>query len=281
MSYGIGALMQDKTHGIKVENDHLRSRVKTLEAKYDTLSNSFEAAKLETEEMFRKMSSVEANNIRLRHTVKLCQQACEVHEMLYEMKEAEARPPSTSSAFSPMDFDSPTRTAGHDISAAKNVLSRVRSFLKLMESNQELQSFLPTVHGKTSTAGWNLSMSQYTGTTSGLSCASSIGPEAELNSTEVEQLKVYYQALVRYSKHLLDTLVEIDGLQGASTMKDPIVIKDSALPDPHTGSRILDMEETADTEELCKIREEKAELRVSWQCLVSTIVYLGLKACDV
>ena len=261
VSYGIGALMEDKTHGIKVENDHLRSRVKTLEAKYDTLSNSFEAAKLETEEMFRKMSSVEANNIRLRHAVKLCQQACEVHEMLYEMKEAEARPPSTSSAFSPMDFDSPTRTASHDINAAKNVLSRVRSFLKLMESNQELQSFLPTVHGKTSTAGWNLSMSQYTGTTSGLSCASSIGPEAELNSTEVEQLKVYYQALVRYSKHLLDTLVVIDGLQGASTMKDPTMLKDSKEPDPH--SRILEMEETADTEELCKIREEKAELRVS------------------
>ncbi len=262
--------MNDKSQGIKVENEHLKSLVKSLQAKYITVCSSFESAKLETDDMFRKMSSVEANNCRLRRIVSLCQQACEVHEMLYEMKEAEARPPSTSSPFSPMDFDSPTRTNSHDINSGKNVLSRVRSLLKLMESNQELQTFLPTVYGnnKASSAGWNLSMSQYTGTTSGLSCPSSLGPEAELNSTEIEQLKVYYQALVRYSKHLLDTLIEIDGLQGVDSVKEPTILKDSISSDLH-GSRILDLEDAADTEELCKIREEKAELRVSCEFVIA------------
>ena len=256
--------MDEKSQGFKVENDHLRSQVKSLESKNSTLASSFETAKQQTEDMFCKLSKVEANNCRLRHVIHLCQQACEVHEMLYEMKEAEARPPSTSSAFSPMDYDSPTRTSSHDPNAGKNVLSRVRSLLHIMESNQELQTYLPSVHGKMSTAGWNLSMSQYTGTTSGLSCASSLGPEAELNSTEIEQLKVYYQALVRYSKHLLDTQSVVDGLQGIETVKSPNVIQDSITDDPHlSGGKILDMEDSADTEELCKIREEKAELRVS------------------
>ena len=263
ISYSLSSTTDEKSHGLKVDNEHLCSQVKHLEAKYQTLTSSFETAKQEKEEMYHKLSTVENNNCRLRHAVKLCQQACEVHELLYEMKEAEGRPTSTGSAFSPIDYGSPTRTTPHDPLSGKNLLTRARSLLHHMETNQELQTYLPTVHGKTTTAGWNLSMSQYTGTTSGLSCSSSVGPEAELNSTEVEQLKVYYQALVCYSNYLLETLVHVDGLKTTKTVKEAIVTKDSQLVELQHSGRVIDMEDCADTEELCKIREEKAELRVS------------------
>lgn len=259
VSYGLTA-PDEKSQGTLVENEHLKSRVKHLEAKYHTLAGSFEIAKQETEVMYQKLAKVEGNNCRLRHIVKLCQQACEVHELLYEMKVSPA-----TDGFSPIcDSEFSSRNTEHGLSG-KNVLTRARSMLHHLESNKDLHNYLPppSTDGKSSLTSWNFSMSQYTGTTSGLSSsASSVGGgELELNSTEVQQLKMYYQGLVWYASHLVGSLSEIDGLKDLDTVRDPKVTKDSPLTTDY--SKMGDMEEYADAEELCKIREEKAELRVS------------------
>jgi hypothetical protein len=86
--------------------------------------------------------------------------------------------------------------------------------------------------------------------------------EVELNSSEMDQLKLYYQGLVRYAGILIKNLEEIDGIKGLNAVKEPAIIKDSLFDSSNrTHYGICDMEDCADNEELCKIREEKAELR--------------------
>ena len=118
--------------------------------------------------------------------------------------------------------------------------------------------------GKFSLSGWNLSMSQYTGTTSGLSSAASSMGDIELNRTEIDQLKSCYQGLIWHSNQLIEKLIEIDGIKGLDTVKESVATKDSVHVDSNrVHHNIADMEDCVDTEELCKMREEKAELRVS------------------
>lgn len=58
-------------------------------------------------------------------------------------------------------------------------------------------------------------------------------------------------------------MVNVDGLTGISTVKTEERVGDS-LSSEQTGGRgePNDMEDAAHAEELCKIREEKAELKV-------------------
>ena len=208
--------------------------------------------------MVCKLAQVEGNNCCLRHITKLCKQACEVHELLYEMK---LTPTSSTSPTFPSFPDSNYSADRNDL--GKHVLLRARCILSDLESNKELQSHIPTQPSDGFLSGWNLSMSQYTATTSGLSSGvSSIG-EAELNSNEIDQLKIYYQGLVSYASQLTGTLVEVDGLRGLMCVKDPNIVKDSLFDKNKMDQAVVDIEDYVDTEELCKIREEKAELRVS------------------
>lgn len=259
-----------------MEYEHLRNKVKHLEAVCQRLTTSFDTAKYEAETMFQKLSQVEGNNTRLRHITQLCQRACEVHELLYEMKffpSTTSSPPGhTFPSFSDNDFSSlptPSDPRGGDTGTNKSVLVRARYILSDLESNEELRPFVPPLvtegDGKfPSLSSWNLSMSQCTGTASVFSSGvSSMGGEIELNNTEMDQLKMYYQGLVSYTSHLMSRLVEVDGLAGLKTLKDPVVIKDCVLDTSKIQQAVADMEEYVDTEELCKIREEKAELRVS------------------
>ena len=210
-----------------------------------------------SEYMFCKLAQVEGNNCCLRHITKLCQQACEVHELLYEMKYS---PSATSPSFTSFPSDNYSSDR-NDL--GKHVLLRARYLLNDLDSNKELQSHIPVQPAEGSLSGWNLSMSQYTATTSGLSSGvSSIG-EAELNSNEIDQLKVYYQGLVSYASRLVGSLVEVDGLSQLISLKDPNIVKDSFFDKGKMEQAVADIEDYVDTEELCKIREEKAELRVS------------------
>ena len=86
--------------------------------------------------------------------------------------------------------------------------------------------------------------------------------EGEITHGELERLRSYTQALVNYHERLVNTLVPIDGLRGLDTVKKCEMIKD-CLPAGEHGSHIIDLEDAANAEELGKVREEKAELRVS------------------
>lgn len=264
VSYGISSPHTNQDQ-LQVDNDFLKTKVKHLEARYHTLTNSFDMAKQETESMYIKLSKVESNNCRLRHIVKLCQQACEVHELLYEMKLSS----STGGDFSSIcdsDYASRNTEQTSRLELGKYV-QRARSLLHDLESDKDFQNHLTSQsgggggEGKYSLSGWNFSMSQYTGTTSGLSSAASSMGDIELNRTEIDQLKSCYQGLIWHSNHLIEKLMEVDGVKGLETVKDSVIIKDSHIDRVQHG--IADIEESVDTEELCKMREEKAELRVS------------------
>ena len=82
-----------------------------------------------------------------------------------------------------------------------------------------------------------------------------------MTPSEVERLKLHVQALLHYKNHLVSTLVSLDGLKGLETVKKGEIEKDCTLAE-HSGT-IIDLEDAANAEELCKVREEKAELRVS------------------
>ena len=91
--------------------------------------------------------------------------------------------------------------------------------------------------------------------------------DIDITPSDLDRLKQYSQALLRYENHLISTLVVIDGLNGLSTVKKQEKYSDSVLSDPQSsgGGRreANDMEDAAHAEELCKIREEKAELKVN------------------
>ena len=57
------------------------------------------------------------------------------------------------------------------------------------------------------------------------------------------------------------TMESLDGLNGLSTVKKPEELADSLLGSDRC-REVNEMEEAAHAEELCKVREEKAELKV-------------------
>lgn len=268
VSYGLSP-PDNQAQEVQVENDHLRAKLKHVEAKNRTLAESFENAKADSEAMYQKMSKVEANNCRLRQALRLCHQAYTVQTVLYDMRVLDGHGGGAGSSFSPPMYGMYVSSNDRNDSAGvRNLLvNRARALLHELESNQELQMYLPATQAYSSSngkTGWMFT--QDTGTTSGLSCVSSVGGEGELSSSESEQLGLHSQALVKYSNHLVDTLSEVDGLKGLATLKEPCNTKDcsSSIGDP-VGSKAVDIEESANTEEVCKVREEKAEMRVSWE----------------
>ena len=78
---------------------------------------------------------------------------------------------------------------------------------------------------------------------------------------DMERLKVYGQALRSNVYHLVSTLNPVDGLKGLDMVKNPDKVKDCEQADGST-HHILDLEEAANAEELCKAREERAEMKV-------------------
>ena len=81
---------------------------------------------------------------------------------------------------------------------------------------------------------------------------------------DLERLKMYVQALRSNIHHLLSTLTPVDGLKGLETIKNPEKVRDCEQADG--SAHILDLEEAANAEELCKAREERAEMKV-WVCV--------------
>ncbi len=256
------------------------------------MTSSFEKAKEDMITMYHTAKEFEANNTRLRHALRLCQQACEVNEILIEYKTLDPRTHSSAnSSYFPSfesSFDATTRSPDREVHAARGgscLPGRARALLNQLESNPELQSYLP--YGKMGRGGgggggngsgpggggsgdyhphhWIPgTLSQNTGTTSGLSSMSG-GTDIEITPSDLDRLKLYSQALLHYENHLLSTMVPVDGLTGMATVKKHEKIADSSVLSPgEQGGRgeSNDMEDAAHAEELCKIREEKAELKV-------------------
>lgn len=88
------------------------------------------------------------------------------------------------------------------------------------------------------------------------------GMEGDLTHGELERLRSYTQALVNFRERLLTTMTPIDGLRGLETVKKCEMLSD-CIPAGEHGNPIVDLEDAANAEELGKVREEKAELRVS------------------
>ena len=275
LSYGVSP-QEDKSTAYHSENELLRSRVKHLEAKLQTLTGSFENAKLESEAMFEKLSKVEANNVRLRHATRQCQQAYEIQELLCELRLVDGRVGDTTSSYAMPNFDSPSRSPDRDLSGVRHILlSRARTLLHTLESSkEELQSFQPSSQSDTGSLmlGRTLTLS----VTSGFN---SCGSESELASNEIDRLRSFSQALLGQSSHLIGSIEEIDGLKQLHCVKQPSVTKDTGVGSD--GGRVTDMEENTNTEELCKVREEKAELKVkpitSYTQALSTVLTLNNK----
>ena len=238
------------------------------------MTSSFEKSKEDMTAMYHKAKEYEANNTRLRHALKLCQQACEVYEILMEYRSLDVRNHNSgnSSFFPSFDssLDAATRSPDREALVMRNTLpARARMLLNQLESNPELQSYLP--YGKHCRNSGDYhhghghypqgTLSQNTGTTSGLSSMSG-GTDIEITPTDLERLKQYSQALIHYENHLVSTMVSVDGLDGVATVKKQEKITDSPSSEQCRGEA-NDMEDAAHAEELCKVREEKAELRVS------------------
>lgn len=136
--------------------------------------------------------------------------------------------------------------------------------LHSLDSNTEVQGYMHDVRrqdypsNSTNAAHWTGTLSQ---TTSGLSSMSG-GMEGEITAGEIERLKLYTQALIRYRDDLVRTLTPVDGLLGLDMVKKGEMVKDCVAAE-HSSGNIVDLEDAANAEELCKVREEKAELRVS------------------
>ena len=79
---------------------------------------------------------------------------------------------------------------------------------------------------------------------------------------DIERLKMYAQALRSNIHHLLSTLTPVDGLKGLETIKNPEKVKDCEQANADGSAHILDLEEAANAEELCKSRDERAEMKV-------------------
>ena len=270
VSYGVST-NSDQLQGFQVENKHLKERVEHLKAKNATISHSFESAKLNMDEMNHTVEKIEANNTRLRHALKLAAQACEAFEVLLELKSRNH--PSNGPYFPSFDNSSldSTLTRSPDreqVSMKHTATYRARTLLHDLDSNMELQSYLPLVRMRQNSGDYHShqgnwlpgTLSQNTGTTSGLSSMSG-GLEGDITQSEIDRLRQYSQALLHYKNHLVTTLVKVNGLKELETLKSCEVTRDCIQPEA-SGS-ITDLEDAAHAEELCKVREEKAELRVS------------------
>ena len=94
---------------------------------------------------------------------------------------------------------------------------------------------------------------------------------------DLERLKMYAQALRSNIHHLLSTLTPVDGLKGLETIKNPEKVKDCEQADG--SAHILDLEEAANAEELCKAREERAEMKVCVCGVCVGCVWWGCGVC--
>ncbi len=273
VSYGVSTT-SDKLQGFQIENEHLKKAVDHLKSKHATLAHSFESSKANMDSMYHTALKVEANNTRMKLIIKLCQQACEVYEVLLDLRMSESRNGSTSTAYFP-SFDysdsidaASTRSPDREAMMIKHSPAyRARSLLHSLEGNTELQHYLPPVHkSRQNSSDYHAShwhpgtLSQNTGTTSGLSSLSG-GVEVEISQAEIDRLRLYTQALRQYENHLITTLTSMEGLKGVELVKKNEIIKDSSLLEQGRVD-ITELEDAAHAEELCKVREEKAELRV-------------------
>ena len=259
-SHGVST-PSDKLTGFQVENNHLKLREEHLHSKLHTMTLSFENTKVDMIAMYYAARDYEANNMRLRYALNLSQLACEVYEVLLECKTVDPQEciaGSTNSAYYTSfdsSLDTTTRSPDQDPSLNRNCLpGRVRLLLTKLEANPELQRYLP--YDKIGL------LSQNTGTTSGLSSMSG-GTDIEITSSDVDRLRQYVLALMNYEKYLVVTLVPVDGLNGLSTVKKAEKFSELLNPEQWSGE-MNDMEDAAHAEELCKVREEKAELKVNF-----------------
>jgi hypothetical protein len=268
VSYGVGT-PGESAQEFRVRAEHLESQIKHLKAKNTMLANSFENAKSNMENMYSHAQKVEANNTRLLHALKHCYQACEIYEVLLELRIMDRRNPQFFPSFNSCSLESSTRSPDREhhsstsasSSGRSNAILRARNLLHSLDSDAQLQSYLPVKQRPPN--GTNLTTaiwggSQNTGTTSGLSSMSG-GLEGDITPDEIDRLRLYIQALIRRKKHYTDTLQSVDGLHGLEVVKNWELVKD-CLPPGH-GGQIMDLEDAANQEELCKVREEKAELK--------------------
>lgn len=272
VSYGVST-SSDKLQGFQVENEHLKKAVEHLKSKHATLAHSFESSKADMDSMYHIALKVEANNTRMKLAIQLLQQACEIYEVLLDLRASESRNGSSNTSYFPSfdysdSIDASTRSPDREAMIIKHSPAyRARSLLHSLESNTDLQRYLPRVQkSRQNSSDYHAShwhpgtLSQNTGTTSGLSSMSG-GMEVEISQAEIDRLRLYTQALRQYESHLVSTLTALDGLKGLDIIKKNEIIKDSGSSEQGRGD-ITELEDAAHEEELSKVREEKAELRV-------------------
>ena len=274
VSYGVST-SSDKLQGFQVENEHLKKAVEHLKSKHTTLAHSFESSKANMDSMYHTALKVESNNTRMKLAIRLCQQAFDVYEVLLDLRASESRNGGSSSTYFPSfdysdSIDTSTRSPDREAMIIKHSPAyRARSLLHSLENNPELQQYFPQVHKhrQNSSDSYHAShwhpgtLSQNTGTTSGLSSMSG-GMEVEISHAEIERLRLYTQALRQYESHLVATMTSVDGLKGVDIVKKNEIIKDCSVSEQGRCD-MTELEDAAHAEELCKVREEKAELRVS------------------
>ena len=256
----------NKLEELWLDNERLKSTVEHLKSVNTTLTTSFENAKANMEIMYSQVQGFEANNTRLCHALRLCQQGCEVFEVLLELVLNDPRHFIAQIHYYP-SFE--VFSSLESLTQSPEQVSekhKVRNLLHTLEGNAELKNYcssirLPPWSGeRQQTKHWAVTLSQNTDTTSGYSSLSG-GLDDEVTQSEVEQLKLHVQAFLHYKNHLVSTLVPVDGLKGLDTVKKVEIEKDCTLAE-HSET-IIDLEDAANAEELCKACQETAELRVS------------------
>ena len=288
-----------------MENEDLKCRVDHLKAQLATMTRNFENAKEDNFQTYQHLKRFEANNTRLRHALRLCQQGREVYEFLLECQRIldPTRHHSLAypSYFPSFNFGTTTHSLGGQelggsaSSSRSSLPGRKQLLLSQLEANPELQSYLP--YGKVTSRGANIevgggegsgveelhwptiTLSQSTSATSGYGSMSGgmdveITPRDlarlrlhEISPSDLERLELYGQALFHYENHLVSTMVSVDGLSGLATVKAEERVVDclsaEGVGEGRTGGgRHPNMEDAAHVEELCRIKEEKAELKV-------------------
>lgn len=282
ISHGIPS-SSDGLHSYQITIDHLQSCVDHLNARNATLAHSFMNAKSNMDAMYHLALKVRANETRFKHALKLCMKAVEVFEVLLELRVSDPRcnGPNYFPSFEYSSLESSTRSPDHREhgTGKHSAILRARATLHELDTNTELQAYLPGAHSQPNSADyqhhsthshWPGTLSQNTGTTSGLSSMSG-SIEGDITLGEIERLKLYSQALLHFKDHLVRTVNNVEGLQGVSTVKVVEAVHDCISSE--SGGQITDLEDAVNAEELCKVREEKADLRVSRCLYVLVFVY--------
>lgn len=269
VSYGCSP-MSDKMQGIQVENERLKNKLDRIKSEHKTLQLSFQEAKEMEEVYYARCQQLECNEGYLQRSLYYCQRALEANELLIEIKSLPSEHPRVGyPSHFPTSFDTASvseassRSPDHS-SRRHSMIMKARTLLQALDTDQNLQE-LYHCHSQDPEASqlsttWQPELSQ--NTTSGVSGISSLSSvDGDLNTEEVERLKTYGRIMKSYSNKM-DCVITLETIATRPKSHNPVVTPDTFRCD--SSSPIVELEKATHAEELATIREEKAELRVSF-----------------